>query len=145
MSEKSYNLTTEARDGYLYARLETDGAGLDIMIGYGNELAAAIRQTGLTNILFENHAPIVYDRAKYAVASSLFRNLLPAPVRIAIVDKLGNDKQDLGDAAAASRTAGLDTRYFPSIEAATRWLVEPCEREAKDEPAGRTSQLSPEN
>jgi hypothetical protein len=123
MVENSYKLTTEMRQGYLYARLETEQTGLDIMVGYGNELAAAIRSTGLFNVLLENHAPIVYDRAKYAVASSLFRNLVEGPVRVAIVDKRRNDKQYLGDATAAARAAGLDARYFQSIEAAEKWLT----------------------
>lgn len=123
MAEKAYKLTTEVRDGYLYARLETDATGLDIMVGYGNELAAAVRSSGLNNVLLENHAPILYDRAKYAVAVSLVRNLLTGPIRVAIVDKRRNDKQYLGDATAAARAAGFNARYFPSIEAAAEWLT----------------------
>ena len=122
MSEKLYDLRTEQRDDYLYARLETDSTGLDLMVAYANELAAAIRKSGCSKILFENHAPIVYDRTKYAVASSLFRNMLTGPLKIAIVDLRRNDKTYLGEATASVKAAGLDAKYFSSLEAAEGWL-----------------------
>lgn len=124
MAEKPYDLRTEQREDYLYARLDTDESGLEVMVGYGNELAAAVRKSGCHKILFENHAPIVYDRAKYAVAASLFRNLVQGPIRVAIVDKRRNDKAYLGEATASAKAAGLDAKYFPTIEAAEVWLRE---------------------
>ena len=124
MPEKLYDLRTEQRDDYLYARLDTDQTGLEVMVGYGNELAAAIRRSGCDKILFENHAPIIYDRTKYAVAASLFRNLVQGPIRVAIVDKRRNDKAYLGEATASAKAAGLDAKYFPTLEAAEAWLRE---------------------
>jgi len=122
MAENPYQLTIERRDGYLYARLETDNVGLDIMVGYGNELAAALRESGADKLLLENHAPIMYDRTKYAVALSLFRNLITGPVKVAIVDRRRNDRSYLGQATAAARTAGLNAKYFPDLRAAEQWL-----------------------
>jgi len=124
MSEKLYDLRTEQRGDYLYARLETDQTGLDVMVGYGNELAAAVRKSGCGKILFENYAPILYDRTKYAVAASLFRNMLSGPIKLAIVDKRRNDKAYLGEATASARAAGLDAKYFSTIESAEVWLRE---------------------
>ena len=123
MADKPYKLTIEQRQGYLYARLETDQTGLDIMVGYGNELAAALREAGVNKVLLENYAPIVYEQTKYSVAASLFRNLVRGRVFFAIVDNGRNDRQYLGRATAAAKAAGLDARYFGSIEAAEEWLL----------------------
>jgi len=122
MSDKLYDLRTEQRGDYLYARLETESTGLELMVAYGNELAAAVRQSGCNKILFENHAPILYDRTKYAVASSLFRNLVSGPLKVAIVDMVHNDKTYLGEATASAKAAGFDAKYFSSVESAEGWL-----------------------
>jgi hypothetical protein len=123
MPDKLYELTTEPRSTYLYARLESEETGIELMIGYGNELAAAVRESGLHDILLENHARILYSDKKYALAAGLFRNLLPGPIRLAIVDARSNNRGDLKQATRAARAAGLNARCFGSVESAEEWLT----------------------
>lgn len=123
MPDKDYQLTTELRPGYLYAKLEADRAGLDIMVGYGNELAAAIRASGVNKVLFENYAPVQYGQTKYSVAASLFRNLVEGRIVFAIVDSRRNDRRHISQATAAAKAAGLEARYFDSLTSAEDWLT----------------------
>ena len=90
IDQKDYELSIEERPDYLHVIFRAETNRLDMVISYGNEVAEAARRTGLRNILFENHAPILYERNAYKVGAAALRNSIPYKVRIAVLDKFSN-------------------------------------------------------
>ena len=122
MTEKGYEIRIEERDGYLYVWFCAEVNRLDIVIDYGNDIANAVRRTGQTNVLFENHAPILFDRQAYQIASAALRNSIQGPARIAVLDQYSNNTNYFAAATEAARSVGLDARYFDTTESAESWL-----------------------
>ena len=123
MGERDYQLTIDERPGYLHVVFRAETNRLDMIISYGNQVAAAVRRTGKKNILFENHAPILYERQAYIIGAAALRNSIPYKVRIAILDKFSDDNNYFADATDAARSVGLTAHYFHSIEAAEAWFA----------------------
>jgi hypothetical protein len=116
-------LIVEQRAGYLYVEYAGDPLTLEMVVTTINKVASTLRACGLKAVLIVRNAPLLKDDESRTLVASLISRLVPEDVRFAIVDKYGNDPEEVRHAAAASREAGWNLHAFDTTEEAISWLA----------------------
>jgi hypothetical protein len=123
MESKRYILTFEYRPEYLHAAVDVDLITLEIGLAYINELFTELRRSEATKVLFVRRTPAVISRGDYATLVNIAMNLLPAEVRLAVVDQSPQQKLIHEVIRNESKRRQANLLPFDSIKEAEKWLL----------------------
>ena len=122
MMEKTYQLTFEERDNYLYAHL-TGQDSFGASLSYWNKIADKVTELAATRLLIhEDLIGNVTEAEIFDVVADLLGSGLVG-IRIALFDANSNDTplNALGQLMANNR--GGKVKLFKTLDAAQQWIV----------------------
>jgi len=123
MASHPYTLLFEDHPGYLFARVNAHVVGLETAVTYINETVKRVRESGAKRVLFIRDTPAAISAREYAMIGSIMMNIIPADVRVAIVDRSPTTSLVIRTINTEAEQKGRDIRAFGDLEEAKVWLL----------------------
>jgi hypothetical protein len=118
-----YHLNIEKRPLYLYACVQGDSVGRDVVRQYLDEILEAFRSAQYSRMLIKKEISTALNAEDLDHVTDEIVRLGAQGIRIAVVDETG----DVADAPETrpdnARAAGLEVAFFDSFTAGVHWLL----------------------
>jgi hypothetical protein len=119
---KSYELTVDNRNDYLYARVSGNALPQETAVGYLQEIAHACGQYQCTKVVIERDVPRHFAVWDTFFVATQFPRFGVELTKVAVVDKTLKADERNEFSVMIGRKPGLDLHLFKTITEAEKWI-----------------------